>query len=111
MTSKSEQEYSLEKIEKLFFFIHAPSKQSSRNMLKPNDPVEANWRQIAADEGKNHSYAFCVIQGNEGDPELVRIARDTFGDRCFVDPYDDSPEVRLQIAEDRSPFAASYGGR
>jgi hypothetical protein len=91
---------SMKELKKIFFFIHAPSKLSAREMLKPNTTAEENWKRIVAEKGKDPSNAFCIIQGIGGDPELVRIARDSFGNRCFVDPYDDSPETRLLIVED-----------
>ena len=90
----------MNELTKLFFFIHAPSRHSARDLLRSNTAVEENWKRIVAAEGENTSHACCVIQGSGGDPELLEVAEGAFSDRCFVDPYDDSNETKLLIAED-----------
>jgi hypothetical protein len=90
----------MKELETLHFFIHAPAKLSARDLLKLNSRVEENWRRVIIGAGENEKCACCIIQGSGGDRELVDLAREHFGDRCFVDPHDDSPETKLILAED-----------
>ncbi len=87
-------------IRHICLFMHPPSTLSYRELLKPNPPVEENWRKIAAERGPDERNVAFIVQGSKGDKGLVDAARRHFGDRCILDPNDNSTATRVLLAGD-----------
>ena len=90
----------MNKIRKVYLFMHPPSRLSQRNLLKPNLPVEEHWKRLVQERAGEGDSAVCIVQGGAGDPGLVESGRAAFGDRCVVDPRDDSAETKVILADD-----------
>jgi len=87
-------------IERIFLFIHPPSTLSYRELLKPNPTVEENFKKVVAEKGPDEKNFACILQGGKGDKPLVEAACRHFGDRCIVDPNDNSDETLILLARD-----------
>ncbi len=90
----------LKEIERIFLFIHPPSTRSYRELLKPNPAAEENFKKVVAEKGADERNVACIIQSNKGDKPLVEAGRRHFGDRCVVDPNDNSNETLILLARD-----------
>lgn len=90
----------MRELKRIYLFIHAPAHLPYRELMRPNPPVEENWRKLVAEKGQDEESGICIIQGSAGDPELVTLAEEHFGERCVVDPCDEGPETMLLIAQD-----------
>lgn len=95
-------------LRRLSIFVHAPSKLAARELLRVNEPVERNWIRAVEKAGEDPAHAVCVIQGGGGDAALVDAGREHLGERCIVDPHDDSDATRLLLAED---MERAFSGR
>jgi hypothetical protein len=84
----------------IVLFMHPPSTLSYRELLKPNPAVEENWRKVISAKARDEGTVVCIVQGGKGDKELVDTAKRHFGDRCVVDPSDNSDETLILLARD-----------
>lgn len=59
------------------------------------------WHELLSVEGRKVDSAVCILSdGMSGMSELIECSQKYFGDRCIVDPHDDSEGTRLLIAND-----------
>lgn len=83
-------------IDTLYLFVHpVPRRADVRKIFM------AKWRTLFDDVAGDESSAICVLS-NEGHgmAELRDMAAAAFGDRCILDPRDDSDATKLIMADD-----------
>jgi hypothetical protein len=97
------------RVQRLLLFIHAPAKLPARDLLLINEPVQRAWCEVVETAGAEEGTVVCIIQGSGSDTSLVDTARRQLGERCILDPEDDSPETRLLLVEDMERGYANRG--
>jgi len=88
------------RIKHVLLFMHPPAQFSMYRLLKPAPVVEENWKAVLAEKGPDEANAVCIVHGGKRDQALEDAARRHFGDRCIVDPRDNSGATRLLLAGD-----------
>ena len=88
------------RIKHILLFMHPPAQFSQYRLLKPNPVVEENWMKVIAESGPDESSVVCIVHSGKRDEALEEMARRHFGDRCIVDPFDNSETTRLILAGD-----------
>lgn len=87
-------------IERLYLFIHPPAHHSYRELMKPDMLVEEKWKNFVVEKSQDEKTLICIIDESLRDKELVSLSQQCFGERCIVNPYDDSPDTILLISQD-----------
>ena len=87
-------------IEHLLLFIHTPVTYSYHKLLRPAPEIAANYRRILASKASEATTAACIIQSHRGDQPLVEAGQEHFGDRCIVDPSDNSDATKVLLIGD-----------
>ena len=95
-------------IKHILLFMHPPAQYSMYRMLKPAPQVEENWKKVLAEKGPDEGNAVCIVHSSKKDQELEDAATGHFGDRCIVDPRDNSDSTRLMLVGD---LDRALGGR
>ena len=86
----------MSKIKKLYLFVHPMPRHP--DTLKRYMPL---WERLIADEGPTEENAICVLSNSPKEMELLRTwAKKAFGNRCVIDPNDNSTKTRLLLADD-----------
>ena len=86
----------MSKISKLHLFVHPTPRHPAT--LDRYFPL---WQRLMAEEGAKQENAICLLSNSPKECETLRTwARESFGDRCVLDPTDDSAETRLLLADD-----------
>jgi hypothetical protein len=84
-------------ITKLYLFVHC--------LGDGMDPVltakyVGRWRELFAREAANPANAICMLSSGTASLSVAEEAKRAFGDRCFIDPRDDSVDTRMLIVRD-----------
>jgi len=87
-------------IKHLILFIHPPVTYSYHKLLKPAPEIAADCRRNMIAKADDTATAVCIVQGGKGDKLLVETAQEHFGERCVVDPSDNSVETLVMLAKD-----------
>jgi len=95
-------------IKHVLLFIHPPSTFSMNRLLKPHTVAEENWRKIIAEKGPNEANAVCIMRGSKKDESLEEAGVRCFGDRCVLNPSDNSDATRVILSHD---LDRTLGGR
>ena len=95
-------------IKHLLLFMHPPVTYSYNRLLKPATTVDANWKKELAKQGADKSTAVCIVHSGHRDQPLEDVAKEHFGDRCIVNPSDNSTATRVLLAGD---LDRTFGGR
>ncbi len=88
--------------------MHPPAQYSMYRLLKPAPVVEENWKKAIAQNGANQANLVCMVHSNKKDQGLEDVAQKHFGDRCIVNPRDNSEATRVLLAGD---LDRTYGKR
>lgn len=96
-------------IKHILLFMHPPAQYSMYRLLKPAPVVEKNWKKALAENGPNETSLACIVHGNKKDQELEDAALEHFGDRCIVNPRDNSEATRVLLAGDLDRTFAGRG--
>jgi len=105
---KEEPTTEMNPIKHLILFIHPPVTYSYHKLLEPAPEIAANCRDLMASKTDDAGAAVCIVQSAKGDKPLVEVAQERFGDRCVVDPRDNSVETLAMLAQDAD---RAFGGR
>lgn len=93
------------KLAKLFLFVHPMPYRASA--VKE---YMAKWTQLIRSEAPKEENAICLFSNPpHGMEDLRALARKQFGERCFIDPDDNSNETKLLMAEDLQRTLSSRG--
>ncbi|MFC1461111.1 hypothetical protein ACFLQR_01155 [Verrucomicrobiota bacterium] len=86
----------MKQITKLYLFIHPmPRRTHTRQQYM------AKWEKLIIDQGPNEENAICILSNAPKEMEkLKNLAQRYFGQRCIIDPDDNSVETKLLLAED-----------
>jgi len=95
-------------IKHILLFMHPPAQYSMYRMLKPAPQVEENWKKVLAEKGADPGNVVCIVHSSKKDQGLEDAARQHFGDRCIVNPRDNSEATRVLLAGD---LDRTFGGR
>lgn len=95
-------------IKHILLFMHPPAQFSQYRLLKPAPVVEENWKKTIAKNGADRASALCIVHGGKKDEGLENAGRQHFGDRCIVNPSDNSDDTRVILAGD---LDRTFGGR
>ena len=95
-------------VKHILLFMHPPAQYSMYRMLKPAPQVEENWKKVLAEKGADPGNVVCVVHSGKKDQGLEDVARQHFGDRCIVNPRDNSEATRVLLAGD---LDRTFGGR
>ncbi|MBN1346552.1 MAG: hypothetical protein JXQ73_27935 [Phycisphaerae bacterium] len=87
-------------VRRIHLFMHPPSTLSMRDLSAPNPVVEENWKKIIREKGSDAESVVCIVESGAGDKELVAEGRRCFGDRCIVNPSDNSTSTLVLLARD-----------
>ena len=88
--------------------MHPPSTYAYNRLLEPATTVEENWYKEIAKHASEKSTAVCIVHGSHRDQPLEDVAVKHFGDRCIVNPSDNSTATRVLLAGD---LDRTFGGR
>lgn len=88
----------------LYLFIHAmPRRRQTR------EEYLTKWQELIAAAGPDEHNVICILSSGGADmAPLVEPARAHFGERCILDPDDDSVETKVLLADD---LQRTFGGR
>jgi hypothetical protein len=81
----------------LYLFVHCLG--GSMSAAERADYTE-RWRDLFGRVGGDPETAICFLSSGEASLEVAELARESFGDRCVVDPRDDGPETRNLMLRD-----------
>jgi len=95
-------------IKHILLFMHPPAQFSMYRLLKPAPVVEENWKKMVTQKGADTANAVCIVHGGKKDERLEDAGRQHFGDRCIVNPFDNSEATRVILAGD---LDRTFGGR
>lgn len=95
-------------VKHILLFMHPPAQYSMYRMLKPAPQIEENWKKVLAEKGGDEGNVVCLVHSNKRDQGLEDAALRHFGDRCIVNPNDNSDATRVILARD---LDRTFGGR
>jgi len=95
-------------IKHVLLFMHPPAQFSQYRLLKPSPVVEENWKKVIAEKGLDAGNMLCIVHSGKKDKELEAAGLQHFGDRCIVNPSDNSDATRVILAGD---LDRTFGGR
>ncbi len=87
-------------IKHILLFMHPPAQYSQYRLLKPAPEVEENWKKVLAEKGADETSLACIVRSNKKDQGLEDAAIEHFGDRCIINPSDNSEATRVILAGD-----------
>jgi hypothetical protein len=87
-------------IKHILLFMHPPAQFSQYRLLKPNPVVEENWKKAIAKHGSDEANVLCIVRSGKKDEALEAAGLQHFGDRCIINPFDNSDTTRLILASD-----------
>ena len=96
------------RIKHILLFMHPPAQYSMYRMLKPAPQIEENWKKVLAEKGADEGNVVCIVHSGKKDQGLEDSAIEHFGDRCIINPSDNSEATRVILAGD---LDRSFGGR
>jgi len=83
-------------VTKLHLFVHpVPRDPETLATLMPL------WRGLIEREAQDHHTALCLLSNSPKEMKLLaEWGQGSFGERCFLDPNDNSPETKLVLLDD-----------
>ncbi len=87
-------------IKHILLFMHPPAQYLMYRMLKPAPEVEENWKKVLAEKGADEGNLVCIVHSNKKDQGLEDAAIQHFGDRCIINPSDNSEATRAILTGD-----------
>ncbi len=88
----------MNELRRIYFRIH-PNSWKIYRKLGLRDKYFKEWERILTNESRKDA-AVVIIHGAHRAQELEGLCIRHFEDRCFVNPYDDSPETRMLLIQD-----------
>src|SRR6185295_4970252 len=85
------------KISTLYLFVHCLGNWDSDAVRRD---YADKWQSLFAQEGTKEDSAICFLTSGPESMAIVELARKTFGQRCIVDPVDNSMATKALIADD-----------
>jgi hypothetical protein len=80
----------------LYLFVHPMPR--TQPLIKN---FKAKWEKLFIEEGHKENNVLCLLSNSaEHMPELTDMGKKYFGERCIVDPYDNSDNTKVIIADD-----------
>lgn len=91
----------------LYLFVHA--------MPRTEQLVEkymAKWEELFIEQGPKDNNVLCLLSNSAKDmPALTALGKRYFGERCIVDPSDDSDATKVLIANDLTRTLSVRGNK
>ena len=109
LSGAAPQEAAKKPVRHLVVFIHPPVTYSYHRLLEPAPKVSAACTQLAVEKSQDKTTAVCVLQSSKGDKPLVEAMQQAYGERCVVDPNDNSEATRAVLADDASRAFSKRG--
>lgn len=81
----------------LYLFVHCLGDGMDRALTKTYTGL---WRELFTREAANPANAICMLSSGTASLGVAEEAKKAFGDRCFIDPNDDSIDTRMLIVRD-----------
>ena len=94
-----------QKIETLYLFVHCLGKWDRDDV---RESFTEKWRKLLTTEGPKRQNAVCFLTSGPEASATVDLAKQMFGERCIVDPFDNSQATKALIADD---LEASFNQR
>ncbi len=95
-------------VKHVLLFVHPPSTLCMNRLLKPYPVAEENWRAALAEKGSDEGNIACILRSHDPDKPLEEAALKHFGERCIINPMDNSDATRALLTRD---LDRTFGGR
>ncbi|NLS96950.1 MAG: hypothetical protein GXX96_32840 [Planctomycetaceae bacterium] len=104
--SPATEKHGVEKqISTIYLFVHPMPRRASIR-----EEYMAKWQKFLAAEGPKEENVICVLSNSPEEMELLRaMARKYFGQRCFIDPSDNSVDTQMRIVNDLERTLSTRG--
>ena len=97
----------MKKLSKLWLLVHPVPRTAE--MVRD---LFGKWEEVFAQDGRDEQTGICIMPNHPPENAQLRdMASRHFGDRCFIDPQDDSDATRLILAEDLRRVLAQRGNK
>lgn len=90
----------------LYLFVHCTGSWDKDEVRRE---YGAKWKALLAEAGPREENAVCFLSSGPDSLALAEFAKQYFGERCIVDPYDDGLAVKALIADDVSAACSQRG--
>lgn len=97
----------MKQLSTLYLFVHPISRKESTRKV-----YMAKWEKLIVDKGPKDDHVICFLSNAPKQmADLIALAKKHFGERCIVDPNDDSVATRVLLAEDLDKTLLERGSR
>lgn len=91
----------------LYLFVHPAVRDPETHRV-----FLAKWEPLLTAARDDETVGACILSNTtQGMPELAQFATDTLGDRCVVDPLDNSDATKAIIADDVNRLFSQRGAK
>lgn len=90
----------------LYLFVHCTGSWDKDVVRRE---YVTKWQALLAEAGPHAENAVCFLSSGPDSLALAEFAKGYFGERCIIDPYDNGPAVKAQIADDLSAACNQRG--
>jgi hypothetical protein len=97
----------MKQLSTLYLFVHPmPRKESTRKAYV------AKWEKLIIDSGSRDDHVICFLSNAPKQMlDLIALAKEHFGERCIIDPCDDSMATKVLLAEDLDKTMRKRGNK
>ena len=90
---------------RLHLFVHPMPRRASTR-----DEFMAKWEELIRTDGPREDCALCILSNAPKEMALLlETAKAHFGERCIVDPNDDSKDTKVLLADDLTRTLSQRG--
>ena len=101
----------MKELKKFYLFVHPPAHGPYLLGWKLDVKREEEWKELIRKESQDEEKGVLIFSaaGSGKDEELNEYAFKYFRERCFIDPWDESPQTMVILAQDLEKMFSTRG--